>query len=84
MKSDAFLDFKPTAPETPSVFREFLYRFNTLVTMGFTKPRTNWVPGPFYLGIKWLGRKDDHSFSSSAKLRISGRIPPPPSAWRSA
>jgi len=43
--------------------------------LGITWPLYHWLPGAFYLGIKWLQLVADHSPSLSAEQRIRENLP---------
>jgi hypothetical protein len=43
--------------------------------LGPTQPPIQWVPGTLSLGVKLPGREADHSFPSSAEVKMCGVIP---------
>jgi hypothetical protein len=47
----------------------FLFTTASRMVLGPTQPPIQWVPGALSLGVKWPGRKADHSPPSSAKVK---------------
>jgi hypothetical protein len=64
--------------------KNFLFSTSSRPALESTQPPLQWVPEPYFPGVKRPGREADHSPSVSAEVKktwINISIPPTPS-WR--